>query len=610
MTTSFRLPGICFGLLLCLTLYFVPEVSAQSKYEDARAYLDSRDYQRALGLYKELYTAQPGNPEIFSEYLLVLTELKDYKTAEQIASDALKRNQNDPLNMVLLGNIYLAQKKDKKALDLFERALSYINGDDVLTQQIASAFRNAGNTAWTIRTYERAIELTQSPGLYSAPLAKLYSQQGETAKAVEMVLRGAVNMPHMGGDESTESALLEIVGSDPDKQKIAQKSIIRMINAQPDNYQYTNLLIWIFSLQNSWDQALVQVTALEKRNSEKGRLLLEFAANAAAHQQYGVAARAYEALIAYGPNNPLYIYAQEQMLQMSLSQIENDPDPKQEAIKALSATFKTYFEAHPEAYAKPLVKDYARLEAQFNGSPASGAELLKKAIAMPAAGKAFIAECKLQLGDYYIITGQLWEAALLYAQVDKAFKQDALGEEARFRNAKLSYYQNDFEQAQGQLSVLKASTSELIANDAMALSLLITENVPADSNMLPLQRFAYADLLVFQNRDDEANRLLDSITTAFPKTSLADDILMLRAQLSLRHHRFAEAQDFLKQIIERYGKDVLADDAMFRIAEIDRKYLNKTDDARRYYEQLIIDYPGSSYVQQARKTLQDMGAQP
>lgn len=595
-------------LLLFFLLPFCG-VHAQSSYEDARAYLDSRDYQRAQSLYKELYAKAP-TPEITAEYLLVLTETKDFKTAEQIASEQLKRDPNNPVKMVLLGNVLKAQKKDKKAEDLFNTALQYLNGDDLITQQMAAAFRASGNVPWTIRTYERAVEVTQSPGLYSSSLAKLYSSQGETAKAVEMLLAGSVNMPQMGGDEPLESALLEVIGTDPEKQRVAQKSIIKMLNAQPENYLYTNLLIWIFSVQNNWDQALIQVLALEKRNIEKGRILIDFATSAASKQQYVVAAKAYEAIKAYGAASPLSRYAEEQMLSMLLTQLERTSDPGTEAVKALSVKFKQYFDAHADAYASPLVQEYARLEAQYNSNASEAIRILERAIASPMAGKGFIGECKLQLGDYQVIDGKLWEAALLYAQVDKAFKQDALGEDARFRNARLCYYRNDFDQAQGQLSVLKASTSELIANDAMALSLLITENIPTDSNLYPLQRFAYADLLLFQNKDAEASALLDSIHLSFPKNSLTDDILMLRAKLAIKHHRYDEALSQLQQILEKHGKDVLADDAVFQIAELYRRYLNKPSEAKKYYEQLIVDYPGSSFIRMARVQLRAAEATP
>src|SRR5690606_21283346 len=176
--------------------------------------------------------------------------------------------------------------------------------------------------------------------------------------------------------------------------------------------------------------------------------------------------------------------------------------------------------------------------------------------------KDFVGEAKLQLGDYYILDGKIWDASLIYSQVDKDFREDHLGEEARFRNAKLAYYRGDFKWAQTQLSVLKASTSELIANDALYLSVLITENIPPDSNLIPLERFAYADLLLFQNKDSEAASLLDSISRAFPEHPLKDDILMLHSQIAVKHKDYPKALNYLKEVFEKYDKDVLADDAL------------------------------------------------
>lgn len=212
-------------------------------------------------------------------------------------------------------------------------------------------------------------------------------------------------------------------------------------------------------------------------------------------------------------------------------------------------------------------------------------------------------QCKLQLGDYMILDGDVWESSLLYSQVDKAFREDVLGEEARFRNAKLAYYRGDFDWAQGQLTVLKASTAELIANDALYLSILITENLAEDSNFTPLKRFAYADLLLFQNKDKEADALLDSIVTNYPQHPLFDDILLQKAKLAQKHREYGKAIEYLVTIHAKHGKDVLGDDAVFRMADIYERYMNKPDDAKKYYEMLIMEYGGSTFVQIARNRL-------
>lgn len=582
---------------------------AQANYESAREYLDAKQYQKAHDIYKTLYSNSPDSKDIYDDYLFTLMALKDFKQAESVAKSRLKKESNNPIMMVALGNIYKADKKEKKANELFDQALSYINGDDIVTQQIANDFSKNNNDEWAIKTYERAVQVTQSPALYAAALARLYNKTDRVEEAISILIKSQNGMQQMYGDVSTESSLLEIIGTDADKQKLAQKAIIKLVNEQPDNYNYTYLLTWIFSVQNNWSQALVQVQALEKRSNDKGKLLIEFANSAAKKNEFFVAEKAYNTILDYGEQNPRYQTAREGILQMQVQQIENNPTITKAEIDNCAKGFETYLEQFPAGFGSTMVQQYAYLEAQHNNNISKAIALLQKAISLQIGNKFFIGNCKLQLGDYYIISGDVWEAALAYAQVDKGFREDALGEEARFRNAKLSYYQNDFEQAQGQLSVLKASTSELIANDALFLSVQITENIPKDSNMVPLERFAAAELLLFQNKDKEAESLLDSIAQAFPKNALADDILLQRSKIASKHKDYNKAIDYLKQIIERYGKDVLADDAQFRIAEIYAKKLNNNTAAKQAYEQLIIDFPGSSFVQQSQKMLREMEEQ-
>jgi tetratricopeptide (TPR) repeat protein len=591
---------------LLLFLFLVPLcLHAQSNKEaQARMLMDSKEYDKAAAAYKDLYAQNPANDDIYNEYMYVLMELKDYKNAETLAKTQFSRNSANPLFLIDLGNVYKADNKVKKAEEQFDQALKYVDGDDDRTQKLGNAFSNSGNDGYAIKVYERASELTQSPFFYSAPLSRLYSRTGQTEKAITAIVNNGQYAQAMRGEESTEAMLLEITGKDPEKLRMAQKAIIKLINSSsPDNFYYTYLLIWVFSLQDSWDQALIQVTALEKRSNDKGRTLMDFATMAARQQQYETAIKAYETVIAYGNSNPRYKTAKEALLNLKLTHIREDASYTQADVLALAKDYAAFLEEFPQSMYQPLVNDYALLLAQYADSVNSAIALLKTAIAYPGGNKFFIGESKLQLGDYYIIAGKVWDAALTYSQVDKAFREDALGEEARYKNARLSYYRGDFEMAQGQLSVLKASTSELIANDALFLSVLITENMTPDSNLVPLERFAYADLLLFQNKDQEAATLLDSISKAFPKHPLSDDILMAHATIAAKHRDYAKAIDYLKTILEQYGKDVLADDALFRIANIYRDNLKQPEHAKKYYEQLIIDYPGSTYVQAARSYL-------
>ncbi|PZF73065.1 tetratricopeptide repeat protein [Taibaiella soli] len=596
-------------LFLCLLLSLPLVTAAQSdQMSQARQYAEAKEYAKAIDIYEKLYDQTPTNQDLYHEYYNALIATEDYKNAEKLVNDQIKMRPQSPLLFIDLGKIYDKTGKSKKAEDQYDKAIQYINGDDLLTTQMANSFTAAGKEKYTIATYERAQELLHNPYIYGNALARLYAKNGDVDKAVNTLLNAGP--AQIGGIEDTKATMLELFGGDDQKLLTAQKTLVKRINAQPENPYYADLLTWLFTQRNDWDGALIQIQAIDERNREGGQRLLDFAHEANRQQQYDIAVKALDAVVAKGNDKPYYIIAKAEKLSIQLDQLQNNPQYKPEDVSRLAKDYDAFLAEAPQYYATETVSDYALLEAQYDNNPQKGIDLLTKAIAQPNARKDFVGSCKLQMGDYYILAGRIWDASLIYSQVDKAFREDALGEEARFRNAKLAYYRGDFQWAQGQLSVLKASTSELIANDALYLSVLITENIPPDSNLVPLKRFAYADLLLFQNKDQQAEALLDSISQAFPKHPLNDDILMLRAKLAEKHGEYTKALDYLKTIYIQYGKDVLADDAVFKTAEIYEKRLHQNDQAKTFYEKLIIEYPGSTYVQTARKELQAMQANP
>ena len=399
--------------------------------------------------------------------------------------------------------------------------------------------------------------------------------------------------------------MLEIVGNDADKLQQTQKALLKKINEHAENPYYAELLTWIYIQKNDWDGALIQMEAVDERNQENGFRLMNIGRIATNAKQYDAATKAYDDVIAKGAAQPFYMQARSEKITAAYIKLENNPAYTPGDVAAIAKQYDSFLTEFPRYYSTQTASDYAALVTQYGGDPAKGIEILQKAINMPDIRRDKAGEFKLQMGDYYLLNGKIWDASLTYSQVDKEFRQDALGEDARFRNAKLAYYRGDFEYAQSLLGILKASTSELIANDAIYLSVLITENV-ADSNKVPLERFANAGLLLFQNKDKEVALVLDSITAKWPDHALNDDILMMRAEMAKKHKEYDKAIAYLKLIKEKYGEDVLGDDAVFKIADIYQTYLHQNDLAKKYYEDLIIDYPGSTYVQTARQRLAEL----
>ncbi len=210
------------------------------------------------------------------------------------------------------------------------------------------------------------------------------------------------------------------------------------------------------------------------------------------------------------------------------------------------------------------------------------------------------------LGDIYLINGAIWDASLLYSQVEKDFKHEAIGNEAKFRNAKLSFYAGDFTWAKTQADVLKGSTEKLIANDALDLSLIITDAIGVDTNDAPLKLFSGAELLIVQHRYVEAMARLDSINLLFSSHTLGDDIYYKKAEIYFTLGKFLDVESMYKNILDYYADGLYGDDSQFKLAKLYQENLNDKERAKTAYENVLKKYPGSIFTVEARQRFREL----
>jgi tetratricopeptide (TPR) repeat protein len=262
------------------------------------------------------------------------------------------------------------------------------------------------------------------------------------------------------------------------------------------------------------------------------------------------------------------------------------------------------------------IRKYAHLLAFYVNKPQEAMDILNQAMATTRDIKEK-SQYKIDLADVQLYTGNIWDASLNYSQVDKDLPNDILGNEAKFKNAKLSFYIGEFLWAKSQLDVLAAATTKLISNDAIYSSMLISDNLEegegledgSDSTLLlfqnsegnlALKMYAKAEFLIFQNKDDEALKALDSVMILSPFGSLVDDALYQKALIYIKQKNYFEAEKLFKRIIENYGDQLLADDAVFQLAELYEYYLKDIPQAMEYYQKILKEYSDSLYVVQAR----------
>jgi outer membrane protein assembly factor BamD (BamD/ComL family) len=401
-----------------------------------------------------------------------------------------------------------------------------------------------------------------------------------------------------------ETSLMQLVDFQEDEVRCndLKTLVLKRIQSDPKTSIYSEFLAWFLMQSRDFNGAFIQLNALDKRNNENGNRLMNLAIQATNNEEYNVAKKCYDAVIAKGKSSVFYQQASVKKLQMlSLLLTQNEFTTHQEFLALdteYAAIQKDIVQANELALLK---KDWAHLKTFYLNNSKDSEDLLKEALALGGVNAKTLAEIKLELGDVLLFQNKIWEASLLFSQIELDFKDDVLGHEAKFRNAKISFYTGDFEWAQGQLDVLKASTSKLISNNAMQLSLLITDNFNMDTIPLPMMQYARAELLAYQNQFTLSFQTLDSITTAFPGHSLTDEILFTKANIYRKQGDFDKAVLLYTELVNVHFEGVYADDALFALAEIEEKHFKDLAKAQTQYERLLNDFPGSLFVIDARK---------
>lgn len=589
-----------YFILFILFLSLTSALQAQDQLKAvARQYLLAGDYAKATPLYKQLMEYNEDDADIVQDYIACLVGQKDYSTAEKYLKQVVKKDKKSALRYEL-GQVYNGLGDKKKSDKYFREIIADCPDLDESIRQLAMRFEKDGLLGYSLATYEKARSGNkEQPYIYAEELAVLYAKQGDEEKAVNSLLELFATVPEKG--ELVKGTLLRLLDK-PEKMEAFRTKLEKQNTENPKNVANLDLMAWLYLQQKNYEKAFQQVKAIDEMQDEQGRRVLGFARAALREKEFKAAELAYQYIIDKGKIYPFYQTANGEQLTCMKEELRRNPHFTTDDVVKVETKYAQLIQDYPEFKLKETIREYADLEVKYKHDIPKAIELLSDVIKANNVERTFRGRCKLDMGDYQLIAGDIWESTLLYSQVDKEFKQDALGEEARFRNARLSYYTGDFDWAQGQLDVLKASTSELIANDALNLSVLIVENnPPADSNVIPLLMFARADLLEFQNKDEEAILVLDSIANQYPQHPLADNILMKKADMAYKKQDYSSAAMFLQEIVTRYADDVLADDALYNLAYINDTFFSNTEEAKRLYEQLIVKYPGSSYVNLARK---------
>ncbi len=591
---------VFFILMFLSANFYKTEAQNQSQVQLAYKYYQAKEYDKALVEFESLY--RRSRAQNYLNYMVKCqVELGRFDEAEKMLKKQIRRNKNNLQNYINLGYIFEKQGKTDKAKEEYGYVLKNLPPNHNQIIQIANDFLSKRNFEYAEKTFLRGRNLISYP--FHLELANIYAYQRKSGQMINEYLDMLAENPE--SRQIITARLQARMNSNYDENfgDLLKKNLIKRIQKNPKQYVYNELLIWYYVQNKDFANAIIQAKAIDRRMKEGGYRLVELGDMAFQNGMYETAKEAYEYVIKRYKGNPFYVRAKLAYLNVLYVEVEKGKITSREDIEHLE---KQYHEAINEfgrnATTIRLIMNLAHLQAFYLNKSDEALALLRPVINLPDLSPNLKGACKIELADILLLQNKVWEATLEYAQSEKMNKGNAVGYEAAYKRAKLAYFMGDFEWAQAQLDVLKGSTTQLIANDAFRLSLLIKDNTGgADTNNTALKYYARAEMLLEQNKEAEALARLDSLETGFKTNSLIDDVLFLKAKIAKKSGNIELAVANLKKIVENYAFDLLGDDATFELAELYDYRLKNKEEAMKYYKKIIFDYKGSIYVPQARK---------
>lgn len=589
---------ILFVFISCclMSLY----CKAQQNVDDAMAYqyYQQGQYQEAAVLLEKLFNRTKSDT-YFDLYLNSLLKLKKYEEADKMVKKMIRQDSKNLQYNIALARVYQEKGQTEVAQKMYLQAINNLPADEFKVREVANYFYNFLNYDLAIATFLQGRKILNNPTLFSYEVLSIYRYKKDKNMLIQEYVNALSSMPQLLSQ--AETVLASVFENNADYQ-ILQGALLKKIQKEPEAIVYTQLLIWQYLQQQEYETALRQLIAQDKRVKDDGSVLYTTANMFLANGAYTTAVKAFDYLVAKGKENQFYPPAKIALVNTKYELLTKG-QYDQKSIAELAAQYQSIFDEYGKTPQTIFaLKKWANLQAYYLKDLDKAEKALEAALTIRGIAASETGQIKLDLGDIYILTQQPWEAILVYEQVAKEFENQPIGNEARYRAAKLSFYQGNFSYSKSQADVLKAATSQLIANDALNLSLLISDNIQSKADSNALKMYADAEMLEFRNFPAKALSKLDSIAIAFPGNGLSDAVLMSKSRIYLKNNDTTNAITALKAVIEKQtATSIWTDDALFTLASIYEKNGKDTEQAKNLYQKLINDYPGSMFTVEARK---------
>ncbi|MCA0349582.1 MAG: tetratricopeptide repeat protein [Bacteroidetes bacterium] len=576
-----------------IVLFLFLTICAKAQNEQlANNYFDRGEFEKALVSYEELLKMQVGNSNYFQRVVECYQQLEQYDKAEKALQERLDKYRQSNL-LVELGYNYQLQKNNEKATKYYDQAIEKIKINANEVYGIAYVFERKSLIDYALLAYQTALE--KEPKMsFNFQMAVLYGQKGNTDLMIETFLAEGFQNPQNLPIIQNQLSRFMTEDTDENFNNTLRKALLLRTQKSQDLF-WNDFLSWYYVQLKEYSKAFIQQKAIYKRNPESFSNIVNLA-EMAIDDKDSEAAKEILIFVLDNTNNlDLLIQAHSYLVEMKIDiATEKDYPAITQELDVLIKQFGV----------SPYTLSLLKLDANFSAFHLKDTEkaktILKNAMDMPL-NKYQLAEVKMDLADILLFEEKFNQALIYYSQIENDLSGDVIGQEASLKTAKTSYYKADFKWASHQLKVLKSASTQLIANDALDLFLLISDNTVEDSTQVALKQFSRGDFLLYQNKKQDALSQFQLILKEHKGEEIEAVTLLRIGKIYEKQGDYTKALENYNEIITNHKDGIYIDEALYYSAEIYNLILNDAEKAKPLYEEMIFKHEDSIYYVDSRK---------
>ena len=582
------------NIFLIIALFSVSFVFCQNSSSLAESYFREGEYEKASQIYESLEKNNPFNTRYLKRLITCYQETSNYEKAADLLQKKLLNNPSQHYLRIEIGYNFDRQQKTALAKKEYDFAIDAITSDPSLGGIMGRMFQQNNLLDYAIEAYSKTMRLYKNAS-YEFQIAQIYGEKGEFEKMFDSYTQLIdKDENYLGGVQRFTSRYINEDATNSNNIAF-KKSLLKKSISNPKNV-WNELLSWLFTKQKEYGKAFIQEKALFNRDPAYIETVFRLAKIAFENNDITTAKKCFDFILEKTNFIEEKITAELYLLKIAV---------KNTTRNSTSLFEKTLQEYGVNRNSLEIQLEFADYLTFKINNPSKAIEVLEKALLL-STSKFKNARIKLKLGEVLVFTGRFNKALLYFSQVQTQLKNHPLSQQARFKVAQTSYFKGDFKWAKSQLKILKGSTTQLIANDAVDLFLVISDNEPKDSIPSGLIDFAKADLLAYQNKNTEAIAIYSAMAQKYQGQNIEDEVLFNQAALYLKENQYENTISNLLKIISINAEGILVDDSYYLLAEVYKNKIKDTEKASEYYQKIIFEKPSSIYLVDARKKYREI----